>query len=61
MDTQFVIPRSDFKIYDPARKDFLPADGRLVPDDLYWAALIRDGDVTVGTAPPDEPPAKKGK
>ncbi|MDE1901518.1 MAG: DUF2635 domain-containing protein [Alphaproteobacteria bacterium] len=51
----FVKPKPGFKIRDPHRRDHLPPEGRTVPDgDLYWARLLRDGDVTLA-APEFEP------
>lgn len=48
----FVIPAPGLKIVDPYKKDFLPAAGREVPDsDFYWHRMLRDADVTLGTAP----------
>ncbi len=46
----YVIPKKGYTIPDLDRRDMLPADGREVEDSLYWAALIRDGDVTVRVA-----------
>ena len=45
------------KIYDPARKDFLPSFGRDVGKEnpFYWARAIDDGSVIVAT---DEAAAK---
>jgi hypothetical protein len=41
-----VKPRDGFKIYDPDRQNYLPPEGREVPyGHLYWARLLRDGDV----------------
>ena len=36
---------------DPDMQDMLPEQGRNVPDSLYWARRLRDGDVKQGTAP----------
>ena len=50
----FVKPKAGYKILDPRRKDRLPPEGRDVdPNDLYWATLLRDGDVV-----PVQPAAK---
>ena len=46
MKTLFVKPREGYKIPDPQLRDFLPADGREVPHDVYWLRLLQDGDVT---------------
>ena len=39
-------------VRDPDLLDFLPAEGRLVPDSDYWYRRLRDGDVV-----PAEPAA----
>lgn len=36
------------KVRDPARGDYLPAEGREVPRDQYWLRRLRDGDVREG-------------
>ena len=53
----FVKPAAGLKIRDPFKRDHLPPEGREVPDgDLYWARLVRDGDVVIV-----EPEKKKPK
>jgi hypothetical protein len=43
-----VTPKQGYKIYDPARQDYLEAEGRVVAaDEFYWDRLARDGDVTI--------------
>lgn len=33
------------QVFDPVRKDFLPAEGRDVPNSEYWTRRIADGSV----------------
>lgn len=52
----FVIPAAGMKVPDPAHPKrspayLLPPEGREVEDSLYWTRRVRDGDVSVGTAP----------
>lgn len=55
----YVVPAPGLRVRDPALKDFLPPEGREVPDnDLYWPRRLRDHDVTLGTAPKPEEPAQ---
>jgi hypothetical protein len=35
---------------DPDLGDFLPAEGRNVPETTYWHRRVRDGDVVVADA-----------
>ncbi len=44
--------RMGLKVYDPARKDFLPPEGRDVGNDneLHWARRLAHGEVTVLSA-----------
>lgn len=41
----FVKPAAGLKVRDPDLKDYLPAEGRIVPDKHYWVRRKRDGDV----------------
>ena len=51
----WIKPKTDYKIFDPLRKDRLPPEGREVdPNNIYWSTLLRDGDV-VQAAPPADP------
>ena len=44
----YVIPKEGLNIFDPYKKDHIPAEGREVPDgDMYWHRLNIDGDVTI--------------
>ena len=44
----YVVPKEGLKIFDPFKKDHIPAEGREVPDgDMYWHRLNNDGDVTI--------------
>jgi hypothetical protein len=61
MKTKFVKPREGYKIPDPQLRDFLPVDGRVVPFDVYWARLLRDGDVVEMEPPGVVAPAEKVK
>lgn len=47
----YVYPKPGFKVFDPHLKDYLPAEGRTVPDIAFWHRRVQDGDVTL------EPPA----
>lgn len=46
-----VKPAPGLTIRDPDLFDFLPADGREVPDTDYWNRRLRDGDVVLAAAP----------
>jgi hypothetical protein len=41
----FVKPAPGLVIRDPDLKDFLPEEGRNVPDSDYWYRRVRDRDV----------------
>jgi len=41
----YVKPAAGLKIRDPDLHDFLPEEGREVPDSGYWQRRLRDGDV----------------
>jgi hypothetical protein len=43
-------------VRDPDLHDFLPPEGREVPDSLYWYRRLRDGDVVL-SHPAAEVPA----
>ncbi|SEJ21634.1 Protein of unknown function [Azotobacter beijerinckii] len=46
-----VYPSPGLLVRDPVKRDFLPADGREVPDhDLYWIRRLECGDAIL-TAP----------
>jgi hypothetical protein len=48
----FVKPAPGLKIRDPDMKDFLPEEGRDVPDDhLYWVKRLGDKDVELAQRP----------
>jgi hypothetical protein len=47
----FVKPAPGLKVRDPDLRDFLPADGRDVPETDYWRRRVRDEDV-IETQPP---------
>ncbi|CAG9256244.1 DUF2635 domain-containing protein [Paraburkholderia caribensis] len=48
----FVKPAAGMKIRDPDMKDFLPDEGRDVPDDhLYWVKRLNDKDVVLAEQP----------
>jgi hypothetical protein len=53
-----VKPASGLKVRDPVKKDYLPVDGREVPDtSIYWTRRIQFGDVVL--VDPETPaPAK---
>lgn len=42
-----VVPAPGRTVPDPARGDYLPAEGRKVMRDPYWIRRIEDKDVTV--------------
>lgn len=57
---KIVIPtRPDLLVPDPGRGDNLPAQGRLVDWNVYWARREVDGSVQVKS--PQESPAKVSK
>ena len=43
------------KIRDPDLLDFIPDEGREVPDSDFWQRRLRDGDVILGAAVADDP------
>ena len=51
----YVTPREGYLVHDPDRRDYLPPEGREVPESDYWRRRERDGDVTVGPAPAPNP------
>jgi hypothetical protein len=53
----FVKPAPGLVIRDPDLKDFLPEEGRNVPDSDYWYRRVRDNDV-VECAPAAAAPTK---
>ncbi len=38
-------PAPGLRVRDPDLRDFLPDEGRVVPDTAYWRRRLRDGDV----------------
>lgn len=46
----FVKPSPGLTIRDPDLGDYLPQEGRNVPQSDYWMRRVRDKDVTVETA-----------
>jgi hypothetical protein len=53
-----VLPVAGRLVRDPRSMMLLPEEGREVPDDdVFWVRRVRDGDVTVVTDPPPDPPA----
>ncbi len=42
------------RIPDPDRRDFLPDEGREVPQTDYWTRRLRDGDVVLGESPTED-------
>lgn len=54
----YIKPADGLRVFDPVRKDFMPAEGMEVSDqDFYWARRLRDGDVVKATAPAAAPAA----
>lgn len=53
----FVKPAPGLSVRDPDRHDHLPAEGREVPDNLFWQRRLRDADVVRAEKPAAEPPA----
>lgn len=48
------------EVYDPAHRNFLPEEGREVPNNAYWIRRLQAEDV-VKTTPGDKAPAKTAK
>lgn len=46
----YVKPAPGLVIRDPDLRDFLPQEGREVPDTDYWNRRLRDGDVVTAIA-----------
>jgi hypothetical protein len=42
-----VVPAAGRFVPDPEAGDLLPAEGRAVPDNVWWRRRLVDGDVTV--------------
>ena len=40
-------PAPGLKVRDPDLKDYLPDEGRVVPDTAHWHRLLRDRDVVL--------------
>jgi hypothetical protein len=55
----YVIPKPGLMVPDPVLRDVLPPEGRLVARSEHWIRRLRDGDVTEGEPPPDEPHAEQ--
>ena len=55
----FLKPQKGVMVYDPARGDSLPDDGREVEKNQYWLRRIADGDVIETTAAGKQNPAPK--
>jgi hypothetical protein len=51
----YVKPAAGLLIRDPDLRDLLPAEGREVPETLYWQRRVRDRDVVLA-----DPPAPEG-
>ena len=51
----YIQPEAGEQVYDPDRKDFLPADGRDVEPNQYWLRRVVDGDVFHATPPQPQP------
>lgn len=47
----YVKPNPALTIRDPDLRDYLPEEGREVPDTHYWRRRLRDGDVVSVSAP----------
>ena len=47
----YVKPSKGLKVRDPQLLDFLPDEGREVPETTYWHRRLRDGDVVSVTPP----------
>lgn len=45
----FVVPVRPVR--DPITKNYLPAEGKDVPESSYWVRRLRDGDVCLATKP----------
>lgn len=56
--TFFLVPADGKSVRDPDTRTALPAAGAVKPQTQYWLRRVRDGDVTVGTAPASAPSAK---
>lgn len=56
-----VVPAKGRAVPDPETGELLRAEGREVPDDIYWRRRINDADVTIKEedAPAKNPSAKE--
>lgn len=55
----YVKPSKGLKVRDPQLLDFLPEEGREVPETTYWHRRLRDGDVVASKAPKKSPADEK--
>jgi hypothetical protein len=55
----YLKPKDGLNVPDPARGDYLPAEGRQVEPTQYWQRRLNDGDVTEASAPVATPLSKK--
>ena len=53
----YVKPAPALRVRDPDLRDFLPDEGRVVPDSAYWRRRLRDGDVLPVVAETPDAPA----
>ena len=54
----YVVPKSGLNIPDPDMGDFLPAEGRNVPETAYWLRRIKEKSVFKGSPTAKKTPAK---
>lgn len=55
-----IYPTPGLCVRDPVKRDFLPEDGRDVPDgDLYWIRRLNCGDATLEAPQASTVPAPK--
>ena len=47
----FVVPAAGLRVVDPVTRQPLPPEGAEVEHSLHWLRRLREGDVTLGTAP----------
>jgi hypothetical protein len=40
-----VVGKEPLKVFDPAKRDFIPKSGRIVPRNPYWTRRLLTGDV----------------
>lgn len=57
----YLVPKPGRLVPDPARGDYLPAEGREIEVDQYWLRRLQDDDVAETPRPANQPAVKAEK